>query len=186
MHLLKLVNNQTSPQIISQAIRTAQERNQEFKRKHNDLDDIDPLSAEVSEIEDTDDHVVAPTTSSIYTTAMEFVKNFKQTRIKNGQKRMDWVGCLSEDQRWGTPTDNLPRNGKGRPACICTSKIVIRSTNNAPDIVSIKRYWKHEGHQPNSIEDLRSAPVSREIKDLIQKMVEKDLTWTNIEYDLSR
>ena len=63
-------------------------------------------------------------------------------------------------------TDNPPRNGKGRLACSCTSKIAIRSADNAPDIVSIKRYWKHEGHQPNSIEDLRSAPASREIKDL--------------------
>ena len=82
-------------------------------------------------------------------------------------------------QRWGTPTDPR-RNGKGRLACGCTSKIVIRSTDSAPDIVSIKYYWKHEGHQANSIEDLSSAPVSREIQDLIQEMVEKDLTWKNV------
>ncbi|KAI7858507.1 hypothetical protein BDC45DRAFT_554089 [Circinella umbellata] len=51
-HLLKLVNNQASPEIIRQAIRTAQERNQEFKRQYNELNDTDPSSAEVSEIED--------------------------------------------------------------------------------------------------------------------------------------
>ena len=88
-HLLKLANNQKSPQIISLAIRTAEERNQEFKHKYNDLDDIGPSSGVVSEIGDNGDHVVTSTASSTYTTAMEFVK------------RMDRVGCLSEGKKKG-------------------------------------------------------------------------------------
>ncbi|KAI7858700.1 hypothetical protein BDC45DRAFT_531255 [Circinella umbellata] len=73
-----------------------------------------------------------------------------------------------------------PRNGKGHLACGCTSQIVIRSTDNAPGMVYIKCYWRHEGHHPNSIGNLQSAPASREIKDLIQEIVEKGLTWKNV------
>ncbi|KAI7850286.1 hypothetical protein BDC45DRAFT_591607 [Circinella umbellata] len=83
-------------------------------------------------------------------------------------------------QRWGTPTNNPPRNGKGRLMYGCTSKIIIRSTDKAPDMVSITYYWRNEAHQQSSVEDLQSAPVSREIKDLIHEIVEKDMTWKNV------
>lgn len=38
----------------------------------------------------------------------------------------------------------------------------------------------HQGHEPNSVADMRSAPVSREIRDVIEQLVERDLTWINI------
>ncbi|KAI8143303.1 hypothetical protein BJV82DRAFT_107641 [Fennellomyces sp. T-0311] len=49
-----------------------------------------------------------------------------------------------------------------------------------PDKVSITYDWVHTGHQPDSVSDLRSAPVSTEMREIIEQLVERDLNWTNI------
>ncbi|KAI9244108.1 hypothetical protein BDA99DRAFT_566360 [Phascolomyces articulosus] len=59
-------------------------------------------------------------------------------------------------------------------------KVKIHSDSKAPDVVTIEYHRGHQGHQPNSIEYLCSAPVSRETKAMIEQLVKKDLTRSNI------
>jgi hypothetical protein len=47
-------------------------------------------------------------------------------------------------------------------------------------MVTITYNWKHVGHNPGSLDDVRSGPAQRMISDAIQEQVDRNLTWFNI------
>jgi hypothetical protein len=48
------------------------------------------------------------------------------------------------------------------------------------DMIIITYNWKYVGHNPGSLDDVRSGPAQRIISDAIQEQGDRNLTWFNI------
>jgi hypothetical protein len=47
-------------------------------------------------------------------------------------------------------------------------------------LISVTYTWKHTGHIPGSIQDMREGPSAKIIKQFIEEQVENNMTWINI------
>lgn len=47
-------------------------------------------------------------------------------------------------------------------------------------MITVVYDWKHVGHVPGSIDDLRSSHSNRTISNFVSEQVEKNMTWNNI------
>ncbi|KAI8329645.1 hypothetical protein BC941DRAFT_442462 [Chlamydoabsidia padenii] len=43
-------------------------------------------------------------------------------------------------------------------------------------------HWGHTGHTPGSIQDMASAPISRDARLALQQLIENKMTWISIEH----
>ncbi|KAG0168164.1 hypothetical protein DFQ29_010262 [Apophysomyces sp. BC1021] len=77
------------------------------------------------------------------------------------------------------------RRRKAAPLlCNCTAAIYVPCELADPSRVKVRYSWKHIGHQPRSISDLNSAPISSEIREWIQQKVEENFTWIQFKHML--
>jgi hypothetical protein len=57
----------------------------------------------------------------------------------------------------------------------------VTAVERSPDEVTVEYHWKHDNHVPGSVADMASAPISREARLAIQRLVvENKMTWENI------
>ncbi|KAI8328280.1 hypothetical protein BC941DRAFT_445310 [Chlamydoabsidia padenii] len=83
--------------------------------------------------------------------------------------------------RSGKPKVRANPNRRYDPIpCECSSY----TTEDRPSMVTVTYNWKHVGHIPGSIEDLGSAPVSRNSRLALQQLVENKMNWKNIKHFL--
>jgi hypothetical protein len=94
-NMLKLLDNRASQEVLTQTVKNTKSRNQLLKRKYSD---INPTTSTSSSNRDTSPEVLLDATTR-YIQGMEFVDNFKKTRIALGKKRMDWVTCLDQGKK---------------------------------------------------------------------------------------
>lgn len=85
-NMLKLLDNCASQEVLMKNIKSIKSRNQILKRKYNDIDA-------------TNSPETLSDATTRYTKSMEFVDNFKKTRIALGKKRLDWVLCLDQGKK---------------------------------------------------------------------------------------
>ena len=93
--MLKLLDNCASQEVLTQTIKSAKSRNQILKRKYSD---INPTTSTSSSNRDSSPEILSDATTR-FIQSMEFVDNFKKTRIAQGKKRMDWVLCLDQGKK---------------------------------------------------------------------------------------
>ncbi|KAI8890609.1 hypothetical protein K501DRAFT_167857 [Backusella circina FSU 941] len=91
-NILKLLDNCASQEVLTQTIKSTKSRNQILKRKYSD---INPTTSTSSSNRDSSPEILSNDTTR-FIQSMEFVDNFKKTRIALGKKRMDWVLCLDQ------------------------------------------------------------------------------------------
>ncbi|KAI8144538.1 hypothetical protein BJV82DRAFT_712487 [Fennellomyces sp. T-0311] len=100
---------------------------------------------------------------------LKFIDRTSGEYRKEGARNDQFIASTPAKQD-GLPKETLVQAGISLPS--------LRGTFYK--VVNIKYHWIHQGHQPNSIADMRSAPISRETKEIIEQLVERDLTWTTI------
>jgi hypothetical protein len=66
--------------------------------------------------------------------------------------------------------------------CGCTAKIeaLVERNSAQQDMIQITYHWKHVGHIPTNIKDMRSGPANPIVAAFIQEQIENNMTWYNI------
>ncbi|CAO3614987.1 unnamed protein product [Cunninghamella blakesleeana] len=106
-HFLTLFSQQSSSQVIKEAIQAAQIEQRKLKKKFEEAEEAEVVEEVVEAVEEDtaihpSPHPNQPSTSTNnYKNGMLFVLEFKKARIDQGKTRMDWKQCMKEGREKG-------------------------------------------------------------------------------------
>ncbi|KAG2216560.1 hypothetical protein INT45_013569 [Circinella minor] len=84
--------------------------------------------------------------------------------------------------RSGAPKQYVRNLERAPLGCNCTSTIKVHCYGDNPLKMHIEYNWQHTGHDLGSSADMQSIPAGRSARQLIEAMIDEEMTWKSISH----